>query len=138
MKQKPNIKYVESFIRTELERRARPLVKAANDEGWLKDCGQHVRYQLREAIDRIVAEANAKIAGEAARLGFRPNERDTVVSQDYWANHFHSPEYWAAEDRAAHVRERVQDETQRLALRVAMGMTAEELEREIAEVDLVG
>lgn len=135
MNKKPNIKYIEQFIRSALERRASKFICSIQEEGYDKDCGRHARRLLNNSIEVIVAEANAKIDKEAERLGFRENGRAVITAQDYWANQFHSPEYWAAEERVNQIRTKVHDETQKLALRVAMGMDMETLEKAISDVD---
>lgn len=129
-KKKVNIRYVEDHIRGCLERKAWPYINAAQQEGWDKDCGQHSRKALEELVIRIIDEANAKIAKEADRLGFL-YERDFISYQGYWVNQIHSPEYHLAEEKVASIRAKVEDETKRLALRVAMGMDCDTLEKEI-------
>lgn len=129
-KKNVNIKYVDQYIRNVLERKAWPYIHAAQEEGCDKDCGRYSRKQLEEAIGRIIDEANTKIIMEADKLGFQL-KRDLITANDYWVNQIHSPEYYLAEEKVAAIKDIVEKETRRLALRVAMGLTCEELEKEI-------
>lgn len=135
MKQKPNIKYIETFIRTELERRARSFVTSIQEEGYDKDCGQHARRLLSAAILDEIVKCNVAIDKAAERLGFDEARHAIIDFHEYWINQFHSPEYWEAEDRLTKIRGAIVDISARLSLRVAMGMTAEELEKELDAVD---
>lgn len=135
MKQKPNIKYIESFIRAELERRTRELVANIQEEGYDKDCGQHARRLLGAAIMDEVMKANIAIDKAAERLGFADAKHAVIDYHDYWVNQFHAAEYWEAEERVTKIRAAICDLTSKLSLKVAMGMTAEELEKELDAVD---
>lgn len=137
MSPRPNMKYLEQHITGALERQAWPLVCGLVEERDLLDCGEWVRQKVAGLAKHLIQEVNNKLNIEADKCGFDvDNLKHPLVSwEGYRINGLHSKGYYEAEAKRSKVYDIIADRTKELCVKVAMGMTADELMAAIKDTD---